>query len=212
MTAFRAAAAGPMKGILGVSDEPLVSMDFKGDSRQLDLRRRVDVVLGGNMVKVIAWYDNEWGYSCRVADLVALVGAACRWPSDDTWRHAMNMKSRPRPAGIGVGLGSGIGGGLGLLFALLIGADLPLGLVFGAGIGVLIGLVVEVDERGVAPKRPIGPGRPAPGWCGRREPRPRRPTRRHSSRWPTPPDHREAGSFPPAPRTNRRGQTGLAGS
>ena len=67
--AFRAAAAGPMKGILGVSDEPLVSMDFRGDSRALDHRRRVDDGPRRNMVKVIAWYDNEWGYSCRVADL-----------------------------------------------------------------------------------------------------------------------------------------------
>ena len=60
-----------MKGILGVSDEPLVSSDFRGDARSLDRRRRVDHGRsGGNFVKVIAWYDNEWGYSCRVADLV----------------------------------------------------------------------------------------------------------------------------------------------
>jgi glyceraldehyde 3-phosphate dehydrogenase (phosphorylating) len=73
--AFRAAAAGPMAGILGVSDEPLVSMDFKGDSRSSIIDAASTMVLGGNMVKVIAWYDNEWGYSCRVADLVALVAA-----------------------------------------------------------------------------------------------------------------------------------------
>jgi len=73
--AFRAAAAGPMKGILGVSDEPLVSMDFKGDARSSIIDSANTMVLGGNMVKVIAWYDNEWGYSCRVADLVALVAA-----------------------------------------------------------------------------------------------------------------------------------------
>ena len=73
--AFRAAAAGPMKGILGVSDEPLVSMDFKGDARSSIIDGASTMVLGGNMVKVIAWYDNEWGYSCRVADLVALVAA-----------------------------------------------------------------------------------------------------------------------------------------
>ena len=73
--AFRAAAAGPMKGILGVSDEPLVSMDFKGDSRSSIIDAASTMVLGGNMVKVIAWYDNEWGYSCRVADLVAFVAA-----------------------------------------------------------------------------------------------------------------------------------------
>ncbi|MFP5343121.1 MAG: type I glyceraldehyde-3-phosphate dehydrogenase [Candidatus Limnocylindria bacterium] len=73
--AFRTAAAGPLKGILGVSDEPLVSMDFKGDSRSSIIDGDSTMVLGGNMVKVIAWYDNEWGYSCRVADLIAFVAA-----------------------------------------------------------------------------------------------------------------------------------------
>ena len=73
--AFRAAAAGPMKGILGVSDEPLVSSDFRGDSRSSIIDSESTMVLGGTMVKVIAWYDNEWGYSCRCADLLALVAA-----------------------------------------------------------------------------------------------------------------------------------------
>ena len=73
--AFRAAAEGPLKGILGVSDEPLVSMDFKGDSRSSIIDAASTMVLGGTMVKVIAWYDNEWGYSCRVADLMAFVAA-----------------------------------------------------------------------------------------------------------------------------------------
>jgi glyceraldehyde 3-phosphate dehydrogenase len=73
--AFRAAAAGPMKGILGVSDEPLVSTDFRGDSRSSIIDSPNTMVLGGTMVKVIAWYDNEWGYSCRCADLLALVAA-----------------------------------------------------------------------------------------------------------------------------------------
>jgi glyceraldehyde 3-phosphate dehydrogenase len=73
--AFRTAAAGPLKGILGVSDEPLVSMDFKGDARSSIIDADSTMVLGGNMVKVIAWYDNEWGYSCRVADLISFVAA-----------------------------------------------------------------------------------------------------------------------------------------
>jgi glyceraldehyde 3-phosphate dehydrogenase len=73
--AFRAAAAGPMKGILGVSDEPLVSMDFKGDSRSSIIDAASTMVIDGNMVKVISWYDNEWGYSCRIADLIAFVAA-----------------------------------------------------------------------------------------------------------------------------------------
>ena len=71
--AFRAAAAGPMKGILGVSDEPLVSTDFRGDTRSSIIDSACTMVLGGNFVKVIAWYDNEWGYSCRVADLVKII-------------------------------------------------------------------------------------------------------------------------------------------
>jgi glyceraldehyde 3-phosphate dehydrogenase len=73
--AFRAAEAGPMKGILGVSDEPLVSSDFRGDSRSSIVDSPSTMVLGGTMVKVIAWYDNEWGYSCRVADLIAMVAS-----------------------------------------------------------------------------------------------------------------------------------------
>jgi glyceraldehyde 3-phosphate dehydrogenase len=69
LDAFRAAANGPLNGILGVSEEPLVSMDFKGDSRSSIVDAQFTQVLGGDMVKVITWYDNEWGYSSRVADL-----------------------------------------------------------------------------------------------------------------------------------------------
>jgi glyceraldehyde 3-phosphate dehydrogenase (phosphorylating) len=71
--AFRDAAAGPLKGILGASDEPLVSSDFRGDTRSSIVDLPSNMVLGGNFIKVIAWYDNEWGYSCRVADLVKFV-------------------------------------------------------------------------------------------------------------------------------------------
>ena len=73
--AFRAAASGPMAGILGVSDEPLVSTDFRGDARSSIIDAPSTMVLGGTMVKVIAWYDNEWGYSCRCADLIAMIAA-----------------------------------------------------------------------------------------------------------------------------------------
>jgi glyceraldehyde 3-phosphate dehydrogenase len=73
--AFRTAAAGPMQGILGVSDEPLVSTDFRGDARSSIIDTASTMVLGGTMVKVIAWYDNEWGYSCRCADLINMVAA-----------------------------------------------------------------------------------------------------------------------------------------
>ena len=72
--AFRRAAAGPMDGILGVSDEPLVSSDFRGDSRSAIIDAASTMVIGGTLVKVVAWYDNEWAYSCRLADLAAYVG------------------------------------------------------------------------------------------------------------------------------------------
>jgi glyceraldehyde 3-phosphate dehydrogenase len=68
--ALRAAAEGSMKGILGYSEEPLVSIDFKGDERSSIVDAELTTVLGGNLIKVVAWYDNEWGYSCRIADLV----------------------------------------------------------------------------------------------------------------------------------------------
>jgi glyceraldehyde 3-phosphate dehydrogenase (phosphorylating) len=71
--AFRAAAAGPMKGILGVSDEPLVSTDFRADARSSIVDSAYTLVIGGRFAKVLAWYDNEWGYSCRVADLARFV-------------------------------------------------------------------------------------------------------------------------------------------
>jgi glyceraldehyde 3-phosphate dehydrogenase len=67
--AFRAAAEGRMKGILGYSEEPLVSMDLKGDPRSSIVDGQLTNVIGGNLVKVVSWYDNEWGYSCRMADL-----------------------------------------------------------------------------------------------------------------------------------------------
>ncbi len=78
-SAFRNAATGPLAGILGVSDEPLVSSDFRGDSRSSIIDAASTMVLGGTMVKVIAWYDNEWGYSCRCADLIEMV--ATRLPA-----------------------------------------------------------------------------------------------------------------------------------
>jgi glyceraldehyde 3-phosphate dehydrogenase len=73
--AMRRAAAGPMKGILAVTDEPLVSMDLKGDEHSSIVDSLVTMVVAGNLVKVAAWYDNEWGYACRVADLAAYVAS-----------------------------------------------------------------------------------------------------------------------------------------
>ena len=67
--ALRKAAEGPLQGILAYSEEPLVSMDLKGNPNSSIVSALDTLVVGGNMVKVISWYDNEWGYSCRVADL-----------------------------------------------------------------------------------------------------------------------------------------------
>ncbi|HEX5396760.1 MAG TPA: type I glyceraldehyde-3-phosphate dehydrogenase [Candidatus Limnocylindria bacterium] len=71
--ALRAAAEGPMHGLLGYTEEELVSMDFKGDDRSSVIDAKSTMVTGDNLVKVIAWYDNEWGYSCRVSDLAAFM-------------------------------------------------------------------------------------------------------------------------------------------
>jgi glyceraldehyde 3-phosphate dehydrogenase len=71
--ALRAAAEGSMEGLLGYTEEPLVSMDFKADARSSIVDAASTMVTGDRMVKVIAWYDNEWGYSCRVADLAAFM-------------------------------------------------------------------------------------------------------------------------------------------
>jgi len=71
--ALKSAAEGPMKGILVYSEEELVSIDFKGNNASSIVDALSTLSIGGNMVKVIAWYDNEWGYSCRLADLSAFV-------------------------------------------------------------------------------------------------------------------------------------------
>lgn len=76
IAAFEAAANGPMQGILGVEHDQLVSMDFKGDPRSSIIDVESCQVMGGNLLKVVTWYDNEWGYSCRVADLTKLIGAS----------------------------------------------------------------------------------------------------------------------------------------
>ncbi len=68
--AMGAAANGPMKGILGVETGELVSIDYRGDDRSSIVDAPLTRVINGNCVKVISWYDNEWGYSCRVRDLI----------------------------------------------------------------------------------------------------------------------------------------------
>jgi glyceraldehyde 3-phosphate dehydrogenase len=75
--AFVDASNGALKGILGVTygkaADPLVSTDFKGDDRSSIIDLQYNMVMGGNLVKVVAWYDNEWGYSCRTADLAKII-------------------------------------------------------------------------------------------------------------------------------------------
>ena len=68
--AFKKAAEGKLKGYLEYCEEPLVSLDFKGNPASSIVDALSTMVVGGNMVKVLAWYDNEWGYSCRLADLI----------------------------------------------------------------------------------------------------------------------------------------------
>ncbi len=71
--AFKRVSESELQGILAYTDEPLVSVDFRGDPHSATVDSLFTFVVGGNMVKVVAWYDNEWGYSCRVADLAKLI-------------------------------------------------------------------------------------------------------------------------------------------
>ena len=73
--ALKASADGPMKGILGFTEEELVSADFRGDEHSAIVDAPLTRVIAGNCIKVISWYDNEWGYSCRVRDLIKFVAA-----------------------------------------------------------------------------------------------------------------------------------------
>jgi glyceraldehyde 3-phosphate dehydrogenase len=74
--AFRAAALEDLHGIVGVNDRPLVSMDFKGDERSAIVDTPSTIVVDNRIVKVVAWYDNEWGYACRLADLAVYTATA----------------------------------------------------------------------------------------------------------------------------------------
>ena len=71
---FRAAADGALKGILGYEERPLVSIDYKTDPRSSIIDALSTMVINGTQVKIYAWYDNEWGYANRTADLAAHVG------------------------------------------------------------------------------------------------------------------------------------------
>ena len=71
--AFRNSAQGKLQGILAYSEEPLVSVDLNGDPHSAIVDGQLTRVMGQKLVKVMAWYDNEWGYSCRVRDLVKYI-------------------------------------------------------------------------------------------------------------------------------------------
>ncbi|WP_026671584.1 glyceraldehyde-3-phosphate dehydrogenase [Alkalihalobacterium bogoriense] len=77
-TALKKAAEGNLKGIVGYSDEPLVSIDYNGNENSAIIDGLSTMMIGKRQVKVIAWYDNEWGYSCRVVDVVAMVAQQLR--------------------------------------------------------------------------------------------------------------------------------------
>jgi glyceraldehyde 3-phosphate dehydrogenase len=72
---LKEAANGPLKGIMQFCEEPLVSSDFKGDAHSSSIDAALTTVIGGNLVKVISWYDNEWGYSSRLKDLALYVAS-----------------------------------------------------------------------------------------------------------------------------------------
>ncbi len=71
---FKKAAEGPLKGILDYTEDPVVSSDFNHNTYSATLDAQSTMVLGGNFVKVLAWYDNEWGFSCRMVELIELIG------------------------------------------------------------------------------------------------------------------------------------------
>ena len=78
--AFKRASEGDLKGIMGYTEEPLVSSDLKGDDRST-IVSAIDTIVLGDTVKIISWYDNEWGYACRLADIAAFVASKLRVPT-----------------------------------------------------------------------------------------------------------------------------------
>ncbi|NNE43538.1 MAG: aldehyde dehydrogenase, partial [Gemmatimonadetes bacterium] len=76
--AVKAAADGPLKGVLEYSEEPLVSIDIVGNPHSSIFDALSTTVLGGNFVKIISWYDNEWGYSSRLADMIVKVAGSLK--------------------------------------------------------------------------------------------------------------------------------------
>jgi len=85
--AFKKASEGDLKGIMDYTEEPLVSMDFKGDEHST-IVSAMDTIVLGNMVKIVSWYDNEWGYACRLADITQFVASKLRAPVSTAAREA----------------------------------------------------------------------------------------------------------------------------
>jgi glyceraldehyde 3-phosphate dehydrogenase len=86
---FKKAAKEPYyQGILDVSEEPLVSSDYIGNSHSATVDLKLTAVVAGNMLKVVAWYDNEWGYSNRLVEVVADTGALLHKTEDHTPHHS----------------------------------------------------------------------------------------------------------------------------
>jgi len=71
---FKAATEGPLKGIMDYTEEPLVSIDFNHNPHSAIIDAQSTMVIGGNLAKVLAWYDNEWGFSCRMVELIEIIG------------------------------------------------------------------------------------------------------------------------------------------
>ena len=71
---FKKAAQGPLNGILEYTEDPVVSSDFNHSTYSAVFDAQSTMVLGGNFAKVFAWYDNEWGFSCRMVELIELIG------------------------------------------------------------------------------------------------------------------------------------------
>jgi glyceraldehyde 3-phosphate dehydrogenase len=72
--AFKTAAEGSLKGIMGYTEEQLVSVDFNHSPYSATIDAPSTMVVGGNLAKVLAWYDNEWGFSCRMVEMMELIG------------------------------------------------------------------------------------------------------------------------------------------
>ncbi|MCW5881938.1 MAG: aldehyde dehydrogenase, partial [Anaerolineae bacterium] len=72
---MKEAAAGPLQGIMEYTEELLVSIDLKGSQYSTTFSAPDTLALGGNFIKAVTWYDNEWGYACRVSDLIAYMAA-----------------------------------------------------------------------------------------------------------------------------------------